>query len=98
MSNPLRLREMQERNGIKPKKSKDEKKREKEERKRLKHDRKHRHSLDDRRSERRHSLSPDYSSRRRRTPSPYGRRSRSPISASLYHDRERHSRDHELSR
>ncbi|KAG6879855.1 hypothetical protein C0992_010524 [Termitomyces sp. T32_za158] len=97
MSNPLRLKEMQERNGIKPKKSKEEKKREKEERKRLKRDHKHQHSPDDRRSERRQSLSPTYSSRRRRTPSPYGRRSRSPISAPLYHDRERHSRTHEPS-
>jgi len=33
MSNPLRLREMQERNGIKPKKDKAEKRREKHEKK-----------------------------------------------------------------
>ncbi|KAH0590992.1 hypothetical protein H2248_001104 [Termitomyces sp. 'cryptogamus'] len=87
MSNPLRLREMQERNGITSKKSKEEKRREKEERRRLKHERKHRHSPDDRKSERRHS-SPSHSSHRRRTPSP-SRRSRSPIPASLYHDYER---------
>lgn len=91
MSNPLRLREMQERNGIKPKKSKEEKKREKE-RRRLKQDRKRRHSPDDRRSEHRHSLSPNHSSRHARSPD--GRRSRSPMSASMFHDRERYSRDH----
>ncbi|KAF4573125.1 RNA-splicing factor [Pleurotus pulmonarius] len=49
MSNPLRLRAMQERNGIKPKKdkkrSKEEKRKEKEERRRLKHER-HRSSRD----------------------------------------------------
>ncbi|PFH54871.1 hypothetical protein AMATHDRAFT_44654 [Amanita thiersii Skay4041] len=41
LSNPLRLKELQDRNGIKPKKDKKEKKREKEERKRRKHERKH---------------------------------------------------------
>lgn len=48
LSNPLRFREMQERNGIKPKRSSEEKAREKEkrrkekeEKKRLKHERKH---------------------------------------------------------
>ncbi|KAG6862147.1 hypothetical protein C0995_004229 [Termitomyces sp. Mi166 len=97
MSNPLRLREMQERNGIKPKKSKEEKRREKEERRRLKHERKRHRSPDDRRSEHRYSSSPDHSSRRRRTPSPYDHRSQSPISTSLYHDYERHSRYHEPS-
>ncbi|KAK7059205.1 RNA-splicing factor [Paramarasmius palmivorus] len=88
MSNPLRLREMQERNGMKPKKDKKEKKREKEERKRLKHEKKHgkqredRYSrspspLDDRYSRRRsRSRSPD-DYRRRRSPSPMSRR-RSP--------------------
>ncbi|KAJ7293133.1 Pre-mRNA splicing factor-domain-containing protein [Mycena rebaudengoi] len=91
MSNPLRLREMQERNGIKPKKDKKAKKLEKEERKRLKHERKHRKERDSR------SLSPadnrllrsqrsrsgeryserDHYSRSRRSPSPGDRRSRS---------------------
>ena len=78
LSNPLRLREMQERNGLKPKKSKEEKKREKEERKRLKHERKHRRirssSLNDRRSERRSPSYDDFD----RSPAPYSRRSRSP--------------------
>ncbi|KIY51268.1 hypothetical protein FISHEDRAFT_12605, partial [Fistulina hepatica ATCC 64428] len=41
MSNPLRLRELQERNGIKPKEDEAEKKRKKEEKKRLKHERNH---------------------------------------------------------
>ncbi|KAF5385186.1 hypothetical protein D9615_001322 [Tricholomella constricta] len=89
MSNPLRLREMQERNGIKPKKSKEEKRREKEERKRLKLERKHRdrgsRSPGDRRIEYRRSPSLDHHSRHRRSLSPYGRRSRSPISASRSH-------------
>ncbi|KAJ7786523.1 Pre-mRNA splicing factor-domain-containing protein [Mycena metata] len=82
MNNPLRLREMQERNGIKPKKDKKAKKLEKEERKRLKHERKHRKERDSR------SLSPadhryprsrsvDRYSRSRRSPSPGDRRSRS---------------------
>jgi len=81
LSNPLRLREMQERNGIKPKKSREERKREKEERRRLKHERKHRRAMDsspgDRRSGHR---SPPYDghTRSRRSPSPYSRRSRSP--------------------
>lgn len=79
MKNPLRLREMQERTGAKPKKDKAERKREKEEKKRLKHERKHglidkrsrSRSLDDRRIEdRRRSPSPGY---RRRSPSPYSR-------------------------
>ncbi|KAG5644614.1 hypothetical protein DXG03_008092 [Asterophora parasitica] len=80
MSNPLRLREMQERNGIKPKKSKEEKSREKEERKRLKHERKHRdrdiRHPDDWRIDSRRSPSRDHHSRQR-SPSPHGRRSRS---------------------
>ncbi|RDB29416.1 Pre-mRNA-splicing factor CWC25 [Hypsizygus marmoreus] len=84
LSNPLRLREMQQRNGVKPKKSKEEKKREKEERKRLKHEHKHHRdrdsrSPDDRRIEGRRSSSPDAYRHHRRSPSPYDRRSRSPI-------------------
>ncbi|KAJ6504416.1 Pre-mRNA splicing factor-domain-containing protein [Mycena vulgaris] len=84
MSNPLRLREMQERNGIKPKKDKKAKKLEKEERKRLKHERKHRHerssrslSPADNRLRRQRSRSADRRSRSRRSPSPGDRRSRS---------------------
>jgi hypothetical protein len=81
LSNPLRLREMQERNGIKPKKSKEEKKREKEERKRLKHELKHQRlrspSYDDRHMDRR-SLSYEDYHHSRRSHSPYGRPSRSP--------------------
>ncbi|KAJ7705972.1 Pre-mRNA splicing factor-domain-containing protein [Mycena rosella] len=82
MKNPLRLREMQERNGIKPKKDKAAKKLEKEERKRLKHERKHRKeerssrslSPADNRLRRQRSRSTD---RHRRSPSPRDRRSRS---------------------
>ncbi|KAF9269974.1 hypothetical protein L218DRAFT_992647 [Marasmius fiardii PR-910] len=84
MSNPLRLREMQERNGIQPKKDKKERKREKEEKKRLKREKKEgkRRELDDRysrspgpyddeRSYRRRSRSRDHH-HSRRSPSPYG--------------------------
>ncbi|KAF7347661.1 Cir-N domain-containing protein [Mycena venus] len=82
-ANPLRLRELQERNGIKPKKDKKAKKLEKEERKRLKHERKHR--KDERYSR---SASPadgrygrsrsvERYTRSRRSPSPGDRRSRS---------------------
>lgn len=77
MSNPLRLRQLQEKNGIKPKKDKKEKKKEKEERKRLGAERKHRRERDSRSlspRERRRSRSPY---ERRRSPSPYSRRSRS---------------------
>ncbi|KAG7098951.1 hypothetical protein E1B28_000841 [Marasmius oreades] len=89
MSNPLRLRAMQERNGIKPKKDRKEGKREKEERKRLRRERKegkrrelddrYSHSLspyDDERSYRRRSRSRDHH-QNRRSSSPYERR-RSP--------------------
>ncbi|KAL1732135.1 Pre-mRNA splicing factor-domain-containing protein [Schizophyllum commune] len=76
MNNPLRLREMQERAGVKVKKDKSERKREKEEKKRLKHESKHSRHDKDRRShsrsyddDRRRSRSPDH--RRRRSPSPY---------------------------
>ncbi|KAG7452364.1 uncharacterized protein BT62DRAFT_926559 [Guyanagaster necrorhizus] len=107
MANPLRLREMQERNGIKPKKDKKQKKLEKEEKKRLKLERKQRRDrysrspspLDDRNRPR--SRSPDrygrshHSNRRSsfdRRPSPLPSRSR-------YGDRSsseegRHSRRH----
>ncbi|KAJ7110011.1 Pre-mRNA splicing factor-domain-containing protein [Mycena epipterygia] len=88
MSNPLRLREMQERNGIKPKKDKKAKKLEKEERKRLKHELKHerKHRIErssrslspaDNRLRRERSRSRDRHSRSRRSPSPDDRRSRS---------------------
>ncbi|KAG6840912.1 hypothetical protein C0991_003254 [Blastosporella zonata] len=99
ISNPLRLREMQERNGIKPKKNKEEKRREKEERKRLKHERKHRRSPDDRRIEHRRSPSPDRRSHHRRSPSPYGHRSHSPAQSSRqYNDSDRRPRYDEVSR
>ncbi|KAJ7040408.1 Pre-mRNA splicing factor-domain-containing protein [Mycena alexandri] len=72
MNNPLRLREMQERNGIKPKKDKKAKKLEKEERKRLKHERKHRKERDSR------SLSPaDHRYPRSRSVDRYSRSRRS---------------------
>ncbi|EEB91777.1 hypothetical protein MPER_09811 [Moniliophthora perniciosa FA553] len=68
MSNPLRLREMQERNGIKPKKDKKEKKHEKHEKKRLKHEKKYGKQREDRYSR---SLSPlDDRHSRRRVPLP----------------------------
>lgn len=79
MSNPLRLREMQERNGIKPKKDKKEKKREKKEKKerrvREREDRsRSRSSVDDnKRSTGRRSSYDRYD--RRRSASPYSRRS-----------------------
>lgn len=75
MSNPLRLREMQERNGIKPKKDKHERNKKKDERKRLKAERKHHRdsrSLSPR--DPRQSRSPY---ERRRSPVPYSRRSTS---------------------
>ncbi|KAI0094299.1 Pre-mRNA splicing factor-domain-containing protein [Irpex rosettiformis] len=73
MSNPLRLREMQERNGIKPKKDKKEKK----EKRKHKKD-KYRERSYSPRSDRDRSASPDRYLRSRRSPSPYSRRSRSP--------------------
>lgn len=81
MTNPLRLRELQERNGIKPKKDKKEKKREKEERKRLKHERKHQKDRYSRslspRSRRSTSSERYYRSKRSASPEPYY--SRSPV-------------------
>ncbi|KAJ7751287.1 Pre-mRNA splicing factor-domain-containing protein [Mycena maculata] len=83
MNNPLRLREMQERNGIKPKKDKKARKAEKEERKRLKHERRERkernsRSLSPADNKRRvRSRSSERYSRSRRSPSPDDRRSRS---------------------
>jgi Pre-mRNA splicing factor len=80
LSNPLRLREMQERNGIKPKKSREEKKREKEEKRRLRHERKRMirsSSHDDHRGRR--SPSYDHYDHHRHSPGPYSRRSRSPV-------------------
>ncbi|KAF7303307.1 Cir-N domain-containing protein [Mycena kentingensis (nom. inval.)] len=81
LSNPLKLREMQERNGLKPKKDKAARKLEKEERRRLKAER--RSARDRSRSPRDRyrdrSMSPDRRHRRsRRSPSSdYHRRSRS---------------------
>ncbi|GBE77688.1 Pre-mRNA splicing factor-domain-containing protein [Sparassis latifolia] len=83
MANPLRLREMQERNGIKAKKDKKDKN----------HKKKDKSSKDKHRDhsvspypERRRSLSRDRYSHSRRSPSPYGRRSRSPVLRSRYID------------
>ncbi|KAG6821404.1 hypothetical protein H0H93_014201 [Arthromyces matolae] len=101
MANPLRLREMQKRNGIKPKKSKEEKRREKEERKRLKTERKHRASPDHRMNNRERSSSLDRYERSRRSSSPYHRRrSPSPISRPPYprHHEERHPREQRRDR
>ncbi|KAI0719945.1 Pre-mRNA splicing factor-domain-containing protein [Cerioporus squamosus] len=79
MSNPLRLRELQERTGIKVKKDKKDKKDKKKD--------KHKHRKDKHRDDsRRRSDSRDRYSRRR-SPSPYSRRSRSPApSRSRYDD------------
>jgi len=85
ISNPLRLREMQERNGIKPKKNKKEKKRDKHERKKERHrekDRSRTRTLSPR-SDRRASPAYDRHSRRRSL-SP---RDRSPPSPARYDDR-----------
>jgi hypothetical protein len=78
MANPLRLREMQERNGIKPKKDKKDKKREKEEKKRRKEEKRR---LKERSSRSpsplgsyRRSDSEERYKRSRRSPSPYRRR------------------------
>lgn len=83
MSNPLRLREMQERNGIKPKKEKKDKKREKKEKKeRLAKEREDRSRsrtpIDDyKRNDRRHDAGDDRHYRRRsRSRSPGYRRGR----------------------
>lgn len=101
MANPLRLREMQERNGIKPKKSKEEKKREKDERKRLKHERKHLRDKDSRSPDSRrridHKRTPsrDAHDHRPRSLSPYDhdhrRRSPSPYGRSRTPPRPRYS-------
>lgn len=80
MANPLRLQEMQRRNGIKPKKDKAERKRDKEERKRLKAERKRMRDASYSRSPRPRnerscrSPSPDRHSRRRDSRSPFDRR------------------------
>ena len=91
MSNPLRLREMQERNGIKPsKKEKKEKKREKKERKeQRRRERGDRHrprsplsDYDSRDHDRHHSP------RSRRSLSPRNRYSRSPVDSRRFRDRD----------
>ncbi|KAF9015604.1 Pre-mRNA splicing factor-domain-containing protein [Cyathus striatus] len=92
MKNPLRLRELQVRNGIKPKKDKKERKREKEERKRLKHERKR--SERDSRSRspaRRYSVTPEPKSHRhrQRTPDVRDSRSPSPVDGRSYYPRDR---------
>jgi len=103
ISNPLRLREMQERNGIKPKKDK------KKEKKREKHEKKEKHRRKERSRTRTCSPSYRYTSRSERRTSPvydrhsYSRRSlsprdRSPSPHTRYGER-RYGRDHEyLSR
>ncbi|CAL1694953.1 unnamed protein product [Somion occarium] len=87
MSNPLRLRELQQKNGIKPKKDKKDKreKKEKKHRKDRHHDRSASpHHYDSYRTE-----SHDRKSHRRRSPSPYSRRSPSPPTRSLTDSRRR---------
>ena len=89
MSNPLRLREMQERNGIKPsKKEKKDKRRDKKERKEQRRRERERHnspmsySDDERDDDRRRTSQP------RRSPSPRDRYSRSPVDSRRYRDRD----------
>ena len=87
MSNPLRLREMQERNGIKPsKKEKKEKKRERKEQRRREREERHRPrsplSDYDGGHDRHHSP------RSRRSPSPRDRYSRSPVHSRRFRDRD----------
>ncbi|EIW87055.1 hypothetical protein CONPUDRAFT_96258 [Coniophora puteana RWD-64-598 SS2] len=91
MSNPLRLREMQQRNGVKPKKDKKEKKKEKKEKKERARLEEHGRSRSYSRSQspRRHSPSYDRYNRSRRSPS-YDRNGRSRRSPS--HDRYDRSR------
>ncbi|KAI0931695.1 hypothetical protein AcW2_000533 [Taiwanofungus camphoratus] len=89
MSNPLRLREMQERTGIKPKKEKKEKKEKKKDK--HKKDSRHDRSISPY-DERRRLSSRERYSRSRRSPSPHERRSRSPP------PRSRHSGEHVRSR
>ncbi|KAF8216006.1 Pre-mRNA splicing factor-domain-containing protein [Mycena galopus ATCC 62051] len=91
-ANPLRLRELQERNGIKPKKDK-KSKAEKEERRRLRHERKARkherysRSLSPADDRYRRSRSNERNSHPRRSPSPSRSRSRTPPpSRSRYSD------------
>ncbi|KAF8640622.1 hypothetical protein AX17_000283 [Amanita inopinata Kibby_2008] len=86
MSNPLRLRELQERNGIKPKKDKKERRKEREERRSSKHSRRadrdkdsRSHSPEERYRSRYRDPSPDNKSRR-------GHRSRSPDLPRRYND------------
>ncbi|ESK98143.1 pre-mrna-splicing factor cwc25 [Moniliophthora roreri MCA 2997] len=94
MSNPLRLREMQERNGIKPKKNKKEKKWEKEERKRVNYEKKYEKQREDDRHSRRRSRSRSEDRYRRRSPSPYSRRDsrRDDYQDDYRDDRRRYSR------
>ncbi|THH33162.1 hypothetical protein EUX98_g1069 [Antrodiella citrinella] len=80
MANPLRLREMQERNGIKPK----DKKKDKKEKKKHRKD-KHREVTAS--PERRRSHSPEHIRSTRRSPSPYSRRSPLPSRRDSYRDR-----------
>ncbi|EMD41893.1 hypothetical protein CERSUDRAFT_110446 [Gelatoporia subvermispora B] len=81
MSNPLRLKELQERNGIKPPKKEKKEKKEK----------KHKHKKDKHRErsasphERRRSRSVDRRSYPKRSLSPYERRSRSPDHSRSHH-------------
>jgi hypothetical protein len=93
MSNPLRLREMQERNGIKPsKKEKKEKKREKKEQRRREREERHRprspplSDYEERDHDRHHSP------RSRRSLSPRDRYSRSPVDSRRFRDRDERPR------
>lgn len=96
MANPLRLREMQERNGIKPKKEKKDKTEKKHKHRKDKHRADSRsHSPSDDRDRRRPDSRDGYS--RRRSLSPYPRRFRSPGPSRSRYDDDRRD-DHVSSR
>lgn len=93
LSNPLRLKELQERNGVKPKKEKKDKKEKKKHRKD-----KHRERSLSPRADRYRSPTPDRYSRPKRSPSPPRRDSRSRSPRRYESDRYGRDRDHYSSR
>lgn len=93
LSNPLRLKELQERNGVKPKKEKKDKKEKKKHRKD-----KHRERSLSPRADRYRSPTPDRYSRPKRSPSPLRRDSRSRSPRRYDSDRYGRDRDHYSSR
>ncbi|KAF5388548.1 hypothetical protein D9757_004616 [Collybiopsis confluens] len=97
MANPLRLKEMQIRNGVVPKKDTKERKKEKEERRRLKEEKKQKKLYD------RHSRSPSplhdrYDARERRSHHGVRRSHRSPSRSPSPHSRGSRRDDHDYER